>query len=77
MAKLRPPGTRVLPEAERIKTLEQLIDSRKELNKIYQSLPISLRTESLKNQKIQLEQKLEELDKSIATFEKKVVYVKM
>lgn len=68
MAKLRPPGTRVLPEAERIKTLEQLIDSRKELNKIYQSLPISLRTESLKNQKIQLEQKLEELDKSIATF---------
>jgi len=65
---MRPPGTRLLPEAERIQTLEILMEQKKELNKVYSHLPISLRTESLKNQKIQLESKLEELDKAIDTF---------
>lgn len=74
---MRPPGTRQLSEAERVSTLEKLIDNKKELNAVYSRLPISLRTESLKAQKVQLEQKLEEMDKAIATFSKNVVYVKM
>ena len=48
LAKMRPPGTRLLPEAERIQTLDQLLENKKELNKVYMQLPISLRTESLK-----------------------------
>jgi len=34
MAKLRPPGTKQIPEWERIGTLEKLIDNKKELLKI-------------------------------------------
>ena len=74
---MRPPGTRQLSEAERVSTLEKLVENKKELNAVYSQLPISLRTESLKAQKVQLEQKLEEMDKAIATFSKNVVYVKM
>jgi len=77
LAKMRPPGTRLLPEAERIQTLDHLLQNKKELNNVYMQLPISLRTESLKNQKIQLEQKLKDLDKAIETFSKRVVYVAM
>jgi hypothetical protein len=36
-----------------------------------------LRTENLKKQKIDIEKKLDEMDKAIDTFSKKVVYVKM
>ena len=77
LAKLRPPGTRLLPEGERIQTLEKLLENKKELSAVYMQLPISLRTENLKNQKIQLEDKLKELDKAIDTFSKKTVYVQM
>ena len=39
-------------------------------------MPISMRTESLKKQKIELEQKLLEIDKAIEKFSHKIVYVK-
>jgi hypothetical protein len=77
LAKLRPPGTRLLQESERVSTLEQLMSNKKELTTVLMQLPISLRTESLKAQKVQLEQKLQELDKAIETFSKKAVYVKV
>lgn len=48
LAKLRPPGTRLLQESERVKTLEQLLSNKKELTQVLMQLPISLRTESLK-----------------------------
>lgn len=35
LAKMRPPGTRLMPEAERIETLETLMANKKELTKIY------------------------------------------
>ena len=35
-----------------------------------------MRTESLRKQKIQMEQKLEEIEKAIATFSRKAVYVR-
>lgn len=40
-------------------------------------LPISMRTESLKKQKVDLETKLTEIDKALDTFSRKVVYVKI
>lgn len=54
----RPPGTRVLPEDERVATLETLHSNKKEVNKILCQMPISMRTESLRRQKTELEQKL-------------------
>jgi hypothetical protein len=47
-AKHRPPGTRVLPESERIQTLEKLQKNKGEVLKILNQLPISMRTESLR-----------------------------
>lgn len=40
-------------------------------------MPISMRTESLRRQKIELEQKLIEIDKAIEMFNRKIVYVKL
>ena len=39
------------------------------------SLPLSMRTETLKNKKRDLEVKLVEVEKAITTFSRKVVYV--
>ena len=75
-AKHRPVGTKILPEAERIKTLEDLETNKKRVLDLLTKLPISLRTESLKKQKVDLEKKLKEIDAAIETFKRKVVYVK-
>jgi hypothetical protein len=72
----RPPGTKVLPEEERIATLEQLAANKKEVTKILNQMPISMRTESLRRQKIELEQKLVEIDKAIEMFSRRLVFVK-
>ena len=76
-AKNRPAGTRVLDDSERIATLDKLQKNKSEVLKMLSQLPISMRTESLKKQKIMLEQKLEEIEKAIATFSRKIVYVRL
>ena len=43
-----PKGMRQVPEDERIATLEDLTESRKELNAILQTMPISLQSNGLK-----------------------------
>ena len=75
-AKTRPPGTRVIDEKERVETLEQLEKNKKEVNKILMQMPISMRTESLRKQKQELEHKLIEVDKAIDLFSRKTVYIK-
>lgn len=57
-ARNRPPGTKIMPEGERIKTLENLKKNKEEINRVLHRLPISLRTMSLKQQKVDLENKL-------------------
>lgn len=47
-AKQRPPGTKILPENERIETLENLHKNKKEVDRILMQMPISMRTESLR-----------------------------
>ena len=47
-AKNRPVGTKVLPESERIATLETLLRNKKDVTTILNQLPISMRTENLK-----------------------------
>ena len=70
-----PPGTRLMTEEERIKTLEELEAKQKEIATMLFSLPLSMKTDALKNKKRELETKLNDLEKAISTFSRKVVYV--
>lgn len=64
-------------EDERVLTLENLKKNKDDLSKILMKLPISMRTEAMKKQKIELENKLNELDKAIDMFSRKQVFVKV
>ena len=76
-AKFRPAGTKVLSDQERIRTLDELERNKKAVTTLLMQLPISMRTENLKQQKRELEAKLIEIEKAIETFSRRVVYVKM
>ena len=47
-ARHRPAGTKILPESERIETLESLEKNKREVTRMLMTMPISMRTESLK-----------------------------
>ena len=70
-----PPGTRLLPEEERIETLENLKSSKAELLKVLGKMPIAIKTITMAKKKEEMEKKVDELDKAIETFSKKNVYV--
>lgn len=70
-----PPGTRLMTEDERVKTLEELKVRKQEIASVLFSLPLSMRTEALKNKKTEMENKLSEIEKAISTFSRKVVYI--
>lgn len=72
----RPPGTVLVGEQERIETLESLNAKRKEVLEVLMKLPLSLRTEGLKRQKIELDKTLGQLEKAIETYSRSQVYVK-
>ena len=40
----QPPGTKLMPEEERLKTLEDLIKNKKVVNDLLMKLPISMQT---------------------------------
>lgn len=71
-----PPGTHLMDEEERIQTLEELQKQKNDVYQMLRSLPLSMRTDTLQNKKRDLELKVVELEKAIATFSRKVVYVK-
>jgi hypothetical protein len=71
-----PPGTRLMTENERIKTLEELQHQKTDVSDLLFSLPLSLKTEALKAKKRELEAKLVEIERAITTFSRKVVYIK-
>ena len=70
-----PPGTKLLPEAERLTTLDQLLASRTEMINTLETLPITLRTMALRNRKSELESKLKETDWAISLFSRENVYI--
>jgi len=70
-----PPGTRLMPEQERLDTLKDLKESRKEINIAIEKLPVVSRTLAGERNKKDLEDKLVRVDRAIETFEKKTVYV--
>lgn len=73
--KKMPPGTRLMTEEERLVTLKELETNKEEAMKLLEKLPISLRTESLKMRKRELEEKIVTIEKSISTFSRKKVYI--
>ena len=71
-----PPGTRLMTEEERVITLEELHRQKLAVSDILFSLPLSLKTESLKMRKRELEAKLLEIERAVITFSRKIVYIK-
>ena len=70
-----PPGTRLMPEEERLDTLKDLTESRKEINTALEKLPVVSKTIAMERHKKDLESKLTRIDRAIETFNKKIVYV--
>ena len=64
-----------MDEAERVKTLEELQSTKRELNSMLQGMPISMRSEALKQQKRELEERLSQVERAITTFSRRVVYI--
>ena len=74
MAK-HPPGTRLMPEDERLHTLNDLKEAKELTNKELEKLPVVAHSGKMERHKKELEDKLGRLDRAIETFSKKTVYV--
>jgi hypothetical protein len=72
-----PPGMRLMPENERMSTLEVLMRSKEEAQRAFNNLPFITETVSLRKKKNDLEMKLREIDHAIGLFNKPKVYVAM
>lgn len=64
-----------MPDEERISTLNDLKESRKEINNALEKLPVVLKTLAMEKHKKELEGKLVRIERAIETFSKKTVYV--
>ena len=71
-----PPGTRVLNEGERIQTLEDLKDAKREICLALDKLPVGTRTMEMERYKRECERKVNSINKAIDTFSKKMLYVR-
>lgn len=70
-----PPGTRLMPEQERLETLADLKESRTEINNALEKLPVVSKTLQMEKHRKELEDKLIRIERAIETFSKKTVYV--
>jgi hypothetical protein len=59
-----------MPESERVQTLTELQQTKLETNKQLEKLPIQVKSIKVAQLKKQLEDKLDRLEKAIATFSK-------
>jgi len=53
-----------------------LIATKKELTNMIETMPISMRSENLKQKKRECEEKLKQVESAITLFQRKIVYVK-
>ncbi|CAC5356457.1 Enkurin domain-containing protein 1 [Mytilus coruscus] len=72
-----PPGHKVLPENERLQTLNLLKERERELMKLLSALPLRMDTFRLRTEKQELEAKLSEIDEGKKIFSKPKVFVKI
>ena len=57
--------------------MEKLKQSRDDINKVIERLPITSDTQAFRNKKEELFKKLDEIENAIETFSKKKVFVKI
>ena len=72
-----PAGCKRMAEEERLDTLRDLENNKREVNCLLEKMPISMRTHAMTKRRDELEAKLADIDRAIAMFSKKVVYVAM
>ena len=65
----------MLSEEERLETLKNLNESKAELEKALNHMPISMKTLALQQKKSELEKKVDELNRAIDTFSRPQVYI--
>mmetsp|Transcript_5202 Transcript_5202/g.4779 ORF Transcript_5202/g.4779 Transcript_5202/m.4779 type:complete len:129 (+) Transcript_5202:712-1098(+) len=70
-----PPGTRLMGEEERLKTLEELQVSKKDINNVLERMPIAMKSMAMDRKKKELEERLMRIERAIETFSKKTVYI--
>ena len=71
-----PPGMKLMPDEERLETLEVLLKSRTEALKQLQHMPFVVETPSATRKKLALEDKLKEIEDAVALFSRTKVFVK-
>jgi len=71
-----PPGMRLLPEAERLQTLELLGKSRAETERQLQRMPFNVETPSQIRMKAELEGRLKEIEEAERAFSRKRIFVR-
>jgi hypothetical protein len=70
-----PPGMKLMPEEERVGTLDVLSQSKEETTRALQRMPFVLETPSQRKRQNDLEMKLREIDHAISLFSRPKVYV--
>lgn len=70
-----PPGTRLMGEAERQDTLNDLELAKTETIAMLEKLPVVAHSMRMEKHKAELEAKLQRLERGIETFSKEKVYV--
>jgi hypothetical protein len=70
-----PKGMKLMPESERIGTLQVLWQSKEEAVRQLGKMPFCIETPSLRNKQNMLEQKLREIENAIALFSRPKVYI--
>lgn len=71
-----PPGHKMMPEDERLQTLQVLQNNEKELVKKLSALPLRNDTFWVRSQKIELEKQLKETEEALKIFTRSKVFVK-
>ncbi len=72
-----PPGTRKMEEDERLKVLEELFQSKKEITNLLEKMPIANKSMAHEKRKKELEEKLMRIERAVDTFSKKTVYLSL
>ncbi|MCQ2816368.1 MAG: enkurin domain-containing protein [archaeon] len=72
-----PKGTRLLKEEERLKTLQGLQESKRDIINCIERLPITMSSIASQKRKEELEKKLQEVEDAIITFSRKEVFIRV
>ena len=70
-----PPGMRMMPEAERLETLQALKKSEAEGKRQLMQLPLRVETASQQKKKAELEGKMKEIEEAIVIFSREKVFI--